>query len=210
VSIRRGVAALAVAAALSGCADSSASTVASKAVARTLHGSVPAAPAARPRFTLTDTTGAPYDFAARTAGRVTLLFWGYTHCPDTCPAVLHDISLALQSTPEPVRRRVIVVFVTSDPRRDTVPVVRRWLEGIDASFVGLTGTHAQIAAVETATGVPHAVRPAGKRSGYAVEHFAGITAYGRDDRVAVVYPSNAVVGDFAADLPTLVREEPIP
>ncbi len=191
---------------LSGCGSPSAQAQRAS-VRATLHGVVPDAPGRRPHFTLTDTSGAAYDFFERTKGKVTLLFWGYTNCDDTCPAVLHDISLALRRVPAAVRRDVVVVFATSDPKRDSPRVVRRWLDGIDTSFVGLTGSMRQITAAEDSAGVPRAVRAAGKGAGYAVDHYAGTTAYAHDDEVAAVYPPTATMADYAADLPELVREE---
>lgn len=171
-----------------------------------LHGLLPDEPAARPRFTLTDTRGTAYDFAARTRSRVTLLFWGYTACDDICPTTMADIAAALRRLPDQVRRQVIVVFASTDPRRDTPPVVRRWLDRFDASFVGLTGTAAQLAAAQRAAGVPVAVQEKMAGGNYAVDHFAGVTAYARDDRAAAVYPAGATASDYAADLPVLVQE----
>jgi protein SCO1/2 len=192
-----------------GCAGAGGATgeVAKPAANRSsLHGLAPDRPAARPRLTLTDTSGAAYDFAARTRGRVTLLFWGYTRCEDICPTTMADIAVALRRVPESVRRSVTVVFATTDPEQDTAPVVRRWLDRFDPSFVGLTGTAAQLAAAQRAAGVPVAVRERLARGNYAVDHFAGVTAYGRDDRVAAVYPAGAIASDYATDLPVLVKE----
>lgn len=193
---------------VAGCAGSAVGTGGAEPVAgrSTLHGLVPDSPAARPRLTLTDTSGAAYDFASRTRGRVTLLFWGYTTCDDICPATMADIATALRRLPEPARRAVTVVFAATDPKRDTPPVVRRWLDRFDSSFVGLTGTAAELAAAQRAAGVPLAVTEPLARGNYAVDHFAGVTAYGRDDRVAAVYPAGATASDYAADLPALLQE----
>lgn len=172
----------------------------------TLHGLVPDNPAARPQFTLTDTRGTAYDFAQRTRGRVTLLFWGYTTCADTCPAVMADIAAALRRLPQPLHRSVTVVFASTDAARDTRPVVRRWLDRFDSSFVGLTGTADELAAAQRAAGVPVAVREPLAHAKYALDHFAGVTAYGRDDRAAVLYPAGTTPTDYAADLPVLLRD----
>ena len=171
-----------------------------------LHGLVPDNPATRPQFTLADTRGASYDFAQRTRGRVTLLFWGYTTCDDTCPAVMADIAAALRRLPEPQRRSVTVVFASTDAGRDTPPVVRRWLDRFDSAFVGLTGTAAELAAAQRAAGVPVAVREPLADGNYAVDHYAGVTAYGRDDRVAALYSAATTSSDYAADLPVLLGE----
>ena len=191
-----------VAVALAGCTPAASGGTARPA----LHGLLPDEPGTRPQFTLTDTRGTAYDFAARTRGRVTLLFWGYTACDDICPTTMADIATALRRLPDPVRRQVTVVFATTDPRRDTPSVVRRWLDRFDASFVGLTGTAAQLTAAQRAAGVPVAVEEKLPGGNYAVDHFAGVTAYARDDRVAAVYPAGATASDYATDLRVLVQE----
>src|SRR5215475_16013449 len=75
-------------------------------------------PQPRPTFTLRDTEGRPFDFAARTRGRPTFLYFGYTHCPDICPTAMADVAAALRGVSASVRRTVQVVFVTTDPARD--------------------------------------------------------------------------------------------
>lgn len=197
-----------IAVAAGGCSSPARGGTSRPAARPALHGLLPDAPTARPRFTLTDTGGAAYDFAARTRGRVTLQFWGYTTCSDICPATMADIAAALRRLPDQVRGQVTVVFATTDAGRDTPAVVRRWLDRFDGSFVGLTGTAAQLAGAQRAAGLPMAVRETVAGGNYAVDHFAAVTAYARDDRVAAVYPAGATAGDYAADLPVLVEEDP--
>ena len=76
-------------------------------------------PLPKPRFTLTDTSGRPFDFAAATKGYVTLLFFGYTYCPDQCPMHMANSSAALKKLPAGTAEHVKLVFVTTDPARDT-------------------------------------------------------------------------------------------
>src|ERR1041384_5232448 len=76
-------------------------------------------PLPKPRFVLTDTSGAPFDFWARTQGSVTLLFFGYTYCPDQCPMHMANIGAALKKLPAGTANNVKLVFVTTDPARDT-------------------------------------------------------------------------------------------
>ena len=103
-------------------------------------------PQPRPQFTLTDTAGKPYKFGTATAGKPTLLYFGYTHCPDVCPTTLADITQALQPVPAAMRSATQVVFVTTDVKRDTPAVLKAYLAKFDAGlpnqFVGLTGTQA--------------------------------------------------------------------
>jgi protein SCO1/2 len=192
------------------------------------HGLEPSPEPTRPAWTLTDTDGHPFDFRARTAGRPTLVYFGYTHCPDECPTAMADIAAALRSVAPAVRDRVQVVFVTTDPERDTAPVLRRWLDQFSTRFVGVLGTKAQVDAAQEATGIPPAYPegPAPTVSGhpdehvhkpgtaphqhfgplgYAVAHSAVIFAYSAADRMPVVYPGGVTPADIAADLPALAR-----
>ena len=127
---------------------------ATRAPASSLRGLVPTPLPRKPSFTLTDTSGRPFRFAARTRGTLTYLYFGYTHCPDACPTAMTDLAYAVRRQPASVRRRTTVVFVTVDPRRDTPRRLRSWLDHYNRSFVGLTGTPQQIAAAERAAGVP--------------------------------------------------------
>ncbi|WP_066065735.1 SCO family protein [Frankia sp. EI5c] len=168
------------------------------------HGTVPARGHRRPSFTLVDTAGASFEFATVTAGRPTLLFFGFTNCPDVCPTTMADIAAARSLVPPRVADAVRTVFVTTDPARDTPAVLRRWLDQFDSGLIGLTGDLAGIDAAQRAVGVPLAVRPpAPAGSAYSVAHASQVAGYGTDDRLRVLYFANATVADYAADLPEL-------
>jgi protein SCO1 len=174
-----------------------------------LHGAIPDTHAPKPSFQLLDTSGRPFDFAADTQGRATLLYFGYTHCPDECPTAMADVATALRHTDPAIAKQIDVVFVTTDPWRDTRPVLRKWLDRFSPTFIGLTGTPSQVAGAEVAMGMPISKREAApKRYGsgkYAVSHFAAVLAYGRNGRVATLYPSGITPAEIAADLPVLVK-----
>lgn len=114
-------------------------------------------PTPRPTFTLTDTHGKPYNFGQRTSGRTTLLYFGYTRCPDICPATMADVGVALRKLPADVADKVTVVFVTTDPGHDSAAVIAKWLSNFSprthASWVGLRGTKAQIDLAQAASHV---------------------------------------------------------
>ena len=99
-------------------------------------------PLDKPEFTLTDTSGNPYDFRQQTRGYVTLLYFGYTSCPDVCPLHMANLAAVLQEVSGEVNSKIKVVFVTTDPNRDTPQVIRKWLDNFDVTFIGLTGTPA--------------------------------------------------------------------
>ena len=129
-------------------------------VAVAYHGELVTPPLPKPKFTLTDTSGAPFDFWSRTQSYITLLFFGYTHCPDECPLHMANIASSLQQLSPEVREQVKVVFVTTDPDRDSAPVLRAWLDNFDISFVGLTGSEAAIAAAQRSAHIPPASKAA--------------------------------------------------
>src|SRR6185436_20681174 len=94
------------------------STPAARAAMTGFRGLALTAPVPKPSFTLTDFNGAPYDFIRETSGKATLLFFGYTHCPDVCPVHMSNIAQTLKNMPAPDASRIKVVFVTNDPDRD--------------------------------------------------------------------------------------------
>ena len=170
------------------------------------RGALVTPPLPKPRFVLTDTSGAPFDFWDRTRGSVTLLFFGYTNCPDQCPLHMATIGLALKKLPADVADHVTLVFVTTDPARDTAVALRRWLDHFDTRFVGLTGSEAELAAVQKAAGVPVARRSDSGNATHAVAHANFVVAYTRDDRAHVIYPGGISADDWLHDLPLLMKE----
>jgi protein SCO1 len=157
-------------------------------------------PYQRPSFTLTDTSGAAYDFAAATAGTPTLLFFGYTNCPDICPTTMADVAVALRNVDPALAAQVQVVFVTTDPAFDTPEVLAEYLGRFDADlpnrFIGLTGEQAAIDQAQLAAGVPLA-----EDSGRL--HSSLLLLYGADDLAHVAFNGGNTSRDIAGDL-TLV------
>jgi protein SCO1 len=161
----------------------------------------------RPDFTLTDVDGRPYDFAAETGGRLTLLFFGYTNCPDICPTQMSTLAASLD---EPHMPEPIVVFVTTDPARDTPERLRDWLGGFDipGDVVGLTGSPEEIAAAEQAAAIPgSSIDPEGEGDDdYLVAHAAQIMAYTPDDAAHAAFPSGVRREDWMQHLPALMDD----
>lgn len=164
------------------------------------YGLVPPLP--RPSFTLTDTSGKPFSFS-QTSGHPTLLYFGYTHCPDICPTTMADIAQAVAKQPAALRSRTRVVFVTTDVKRDTGSVIAAWLRHFDTglpAFVGLTGTQAQIDAAQAAAHVVLA-----EDGGQT--HAADVVLYGADDYAHVKYlQSDNESAQIAHDLPLVSKE----
>lgn len=161
-------------------------------------------PQPKPSFTLTDTSGASYDFRTKTQGYVALLFFGYTHCPDMCPLQMYMIAQALKTMPAAGQDKFRVVFVTTDPDRDSPAVLRAWLDRFDKRFIGLTGSQQAIDAAQIAANVPPAKKSAVRSDGaYEVGHAAFVFAYTRDNLAHLVYPVGFTPLDWSHDLPLL-------
>ncbi len=172
----------------------------------TYRGGLVAPPLPKPRFVLTDTSGAPFDFWNRTLGSVTLLFFGYTYCPDQCPTHMANIGVALNKLPSGIADQVKLVFVTTDPARDTPVELRRWLDNFDKHFVGLTGTEAALEAVQKAAGVPPAHKTEPGNGNYSIAHANFVVAYTKDNLAHVIYPGGVSKDDWIHDLPLLIKE----
>lgn len=185
----------------------------------TYRGTVLPTPIAKPALALEDLDGRPFDFRGRTEGYLTLLFFGYTSCPDVCPVHIANLGAVLRALPAETRDRIRVVFVTVDPERDTPARVRSWLRelnaGLDSNFIGLTGSVAEIEAAQAAVGIPSAVqerrarttKEASTRPGeYEVGHAAQVFAFTTDNMAHLAYPFGTRQVDWARDLPALVNE----
>lgn len=163
-------------------------------------------PLLKPRFTLTDTAGTPFDFWEKTRRNVTLLFFGYTRCPDQCPLHMANIAVSLKKIPKDLADQVKVVFITTDPARDTPNALRAWLDRFDERFIGLTGSEAALEIAQRAAGVPTATKPVLATGNYAVAHASFVVAYTKDNLGHLIYPSGVTQDDWAHDLPRLVNE----
>jgi protein SCO1 len=142
-------------------------------------------PQPRPNFVLTDEAGRSFAFGQRTQGRPTLLFFGYTNCPDDCPTTMADIHLALKEVPAGVRSKTLVVFVTTDPKRDTGTRLKTWLSqyqgGVPAAnWIGLRGTRAQLDVAQAAAHVAVAADD-------GQTHSLSVLLYGPDDYAHVSF-----------------------
>lgn len=166
-----------------------------------LQGVVIEEPTPKPSFTLTDTDGQPFEFAAETEGRLTLLYFGYLNCPDICPVHLAQIAEVFDREPE-IARETDVVFVSVDPDRDSPEAIRAFLDNFDRDFIGLTGTREELDAAQTAAGVPAAVL-VGEGDDYTVDHAGWVIAYGADGLNHAIYPFGVRQSEWVNDLQIL-------
>lgn len=163
-------------------------------------------PLTSPELTFTDSRGRPFFLPAATAGKVTLLMVGYTHCPDVCPVHLANLAAVLKKMPSEVQSSVQVLFVTIDPARDSPPVLDAFVTAFDPTFIGLTGTDSVLASLQQAMQLGLAYEdPAGKDGSYTVGHASAVIAFTKDGLARVRYPFGTRQADWAHDLPLLVN-----
>ncbi|MFD5320954.1 SCO family protein [Streptomyces sp. NPDC127098] len=172
------------------------------------EGTVLDTPFDKPELVLTDTNGEEYDFVERTAGRATLLYFGYTHCPDICPLTMSNIGIASAGLTEEQRDRLDVVFVTTDPERDTPESLGPWLESQGPDFTGLTGDFETIQEAARSLGVHIEPSTEDENGDIVSTHGTQVVAFlPTDDRAHVVYTEGVTSDTFARDLPGLIEGE---
>ncbi|MEV0978784.1 SCO family protein [Streptomyces sp. NPDC049915] len=165
-------------------------------------------PFEKPDLVLTDTHGKTYDLRKETAGRPTLIYFGYTHCPDVCPLTMNNIAVAKKQLPKAEQDKLRVVFVTTDPGRDTPAELGKWLNGIDSQFVGLSGNFATVQAGARTLGI--SIEPTKKdKNGKLVSvHGTQVFAFSpKTDRGYLYYGEDTTVDDYTKDLPKIIKGE---
>jgi protein SCO1 len=189
------LAALLLLVALAGCSKSSADT---------FSGAVLHTPYHAPATELTDTDGRPFSLASSTDKRLTLVFFGYTHCPDECPTTMATLASAMLQLDDADRANVQVVFVTTDPARDTGPVIRDWLDHFDRDFVGLTGPLPTLKQVAEQVGVPVTKGRRLSSGGYDVTHGTQVLGMDGKNQIPVVWTLGTTAPEFAHDIHQLL------
>lgn len=197
--MRRAVAALATALLLAGCGGAGASA--------DFGGSVLDPPFAVDGTALEGTDGAPYSLTEDTDKPLTLVFFGYTHCPDICGIVMSTLASAMTRLGETDRERVDVVFVTTDPARDTPSVVEGYVEHFDDSFIGVTGDLDTIIEVARPLGVGVEQGRKLPSGGYDVTHGTHIIGIDGADQAPVYWGQEISAAQLAEDIHQLLGEE---
>ena len=167
----------------------------------------------QPPFTLTDTAltdtgGQPFSLTADTGKPLTLVFFGYTHCPDICQLVMSSLSSAMTRLDQADRERVDVVFVTTDPKRDDPATLRTYLDRLDPGFIGLTGRLEEVVAVAKEVGVFVADGEQLASGGFDLgAHGSQIIAVNGDDVAPYYWHEDTSADQFADDIHQILAEE---
>ncbi len=169
----------------------------------TYHGTVIQSPDPAKSFTLSGPDGNPVslqDFR----GQAVMLYFGYTFCPDVCPATLVELARAKQLLGKD-SENLQVIMVTVDPQRDTPENLEKYVTHFDPSFLGLTGSEDEIAAAATPFGIYYEKQEGSAASGYLMDHTASVVVLDPQGHLRLIYPFGTPGDEIAEDIEHLLR-----
>jgi protein SCO1/2 len=144
-------------------------------------------------------------------GVVTLLYFGYTFCPDVCPLTMQNVASALAKTGD-AAKHIRVLFVTVDPNRDSIPVLKTYTALFGPDFIGLRGDADQLARLAKQYRIAYSVTPSDDPRKYEVTHSSAVYVFDRQGNARLLVPSmasqNPDIDGLAADLVRLTKEQP--
>ncbi len=144
-------------------------------------------------------------------GVVTMLYFGYTFCPDVCPLTMQNVAAALSKTGDEAQH-IRFLFVTVDPDRDTIPVLKNYVSLFGPDFVGLRGNADQLERLAKRFRIAYSVTPSNDRRKYEVTHSSAIYVFDQQGNARLLVASMASqkpdINGLAADLVRLVNEKP--
>lgn len=169
-----------------------------------IHGSeiMPSIPA--PAIQLARADGTAFDLTALT-GKIVLIFFGYTSCPDVCPTTMTDM-MRVKAELGSRGDSVDVLLITVDPQRDTPDRIQAYVNGFDETFIGLSGTEAQLEPVWKGYGVYREITGSHHDSSYSVDHSTRIYLIDEANHLRVTYPYGTPAQDLAEDIRFLLKE----
>ncbi|NUR08208.1 MAG: SCO family protein [Nocardioidaceae bacterium] len=169
-----------------------------------LHGIVLPKPYRLPDVPLEDSHGKPFDVAKDSTKPLTLVFFGYTHCPDICQLVMANLASTMTRLDDAQRSKVGMVFVTTDPARDDAATLREYLGRFDPSFEGATGPLPRIVRLGRTVGVPIEKGQKLPSGGYDVNHGTQIVGLVPGHEAPYVWTEGTDPSDLADDISTIL------
>lgn len=205
----------ALAAAAAGCSSSASGQAPTAQVSQlgpssAYAGPVLTKPYALPSGTFESTHGGTTSIAAPAKGDLTLVFYGFTHCDDDCPTTMADISAAWRGLPRDEQSRITIDVITTDPWRDTVPVMSAWLARFDLpSSTGLTASWNVIHDSGASVGVD-VEKPTDMSGDYQVTHGLQVLGYTSDGKAHIEWlVEDITVAQLRADFARVLSGAPI-
>ncbi|MFO3797556.1 MAG: SCO family protein, partial [Anaerolineales bacterium] len=174
--------------------------------AASLRGTVYEPPLPAADFSLIQADGKPFRLSEQ-RGKIVLLFFGYTSCPDVCPTTLAELSQAMKKLDEQERARVVVAFISVDPGRDTPERIQEYAQRFFPSFIGLSGTEAELQPIWSAYGVYREVQSTNSAAGYLIAHSARVYLIDPQGNLYLTFPFGTRGEDITHDLKILLRRQ---
>jgi len=160
-----------------------------------------------PAFDFSLTTNAGDEFSLhQLQGKIILLFFGYTSCPDVCPTTLAELNQSVQLLGEQAASRVQVIFISVDPDRDTPERTQEYVNNFNKNFIGLSGSDTDLQPVWDAYGIYREIVDNGSSAGYIVDHVARVTLIDGNQNMRLSYGFDTPVDDIVHDIKLILKE----
>lgn len=157
-----------------------------------------------PQVTLTGVDGRRFSFDDP-GKKVTLLYFGYTSCPDVCPTTIADLTAGIRGLPKDIADQFTLRFVTTDPQRDTPAQLRAWLGAFAAEVIGVRGPIGQVIEAAEAYGI-YIKAPKVTKGNYEVTHGAQVLALRPDGTAVGYFRDGTPATTYTKALPTVLKE----
>ncbi|MBM4426437.1 MAG: SCO family protein [Chloroflexi bacterium] len=158
-----------------------------------------------PEISLTDASGNPFRLSGN-HGKITLLFFGYTFCPDVCPTTLAEMKLAVDRLNKTDAAQVQVVFISVDPDRDTTEGMQKYVERFNPYFIGLSGSPAELEPIWSGYGVYREIVDGTSATNYIINHTARVTLIDQNGNMRLTYGFQTPPEDIAHDIELLLSQ----
>jgi protein SCO1/2 len=141
-------------------------------------------------------------------GRTTLVYFGYTHCPDVCPETMARLMQVLEKLPPADAKQVRILFISVDPARDTPQALHAYVSAFDAEHIrGLTGTDAQVESLAKRYRVAYQMEKRDPKGNYEVTHSSAVYIFDRDGQARLLATSGDSPDAIAQDLQRLIEHD---
>ena len=170
----------------------------------TFHGTVIQSPDPSYNFTLTSADGDVSLSDYR--GKLVLIYFGYTFCPDVCPATLANVGQALRNLSESQANDVQLIMISLDPERDSPEKLAEYVGHFYPSFIGITGSSEKLAEVTSLYGIFYQKSEGSTADKYLIDHTATLLVIDREGYLKLVFPFGVTVDEIADDLKYMLRQ----
>ena len=169
----------------------------------TFHGTVIQSPETSYDFTLTGGNGdvSLSDFR----GKLVLIYFGYTFCPDICPATLGNVNQALKEIGAKAED-IQLIMISLDPQRDTPEKLEQYVAHFNPTFIGITGTQEQVDTVTSLYGIFYEKKEGSEATNYLIDHTATLMVIDREGYLKLVFPFGVTADEIADDLKYMLRQ----